>query len=446
MFLPNFGVNAPQGNSYGYGQNVGPSPAIFGGLSAGITGGYYSNGPSLNNQTPFGYSTVPAGQLGTYLDTDRGYAQYLQSTFNPSPFCNFPVFGCAPQYPGMQCGGRQAVLQPCFGNLSSYQNIGQQAFGGCQPYNPPQFPGCPPFGFAPPQQSYGGGQQLGSYHCGTCQPHPQPPVHVHHHHHHHHHVHQQPPTCPPEPPVCQEPPAPPVCPPPAPPVCVEPPAPPVCPPPAPPVCVEPPAPPVCPPPAPPVCVEPPAPPCPPPAPPVCVEPPVVEVPKVETPKDPKKPQTFMPVDENWHEGGRGWGRPSEAVSQRLVGGNPNSNARIHFNGQNPDAPGPDRAERMTVWRTLQADPRLQYDVDNKRFLITSETGTQVPVLSLDSRVLADLPYTSGNDLQPTWNSIRASCDQAASVLAGVPAVQAQVQGLPGQEVRPFFPSAERRFG
>lgn len=172
----------------------------------------------------------------------------------------------------------------------------------------------------------------------------------------------------------------------------------------------------------------------------------MEVPKVETPKDPKKPQVFMPVDENWHDGARGWGRPSEAVSQRLVGGNADSNARIHFNGQNPDAPGPDRVERMTVWRTLQADPRLQYDVDNKRFLITSETGTQVPVLSLDSRVLADLPYTSGNDLQPTWNSIRSSCDQAASVLAGVPAVQAQVQGLPGQEVRPFFPTAERRFG
>ncbi len=170
---------------------------------------------------------------------------------------------------------------------------------------------------------------------------------------------------------------------------------------------------------------------------------------VETPKDPKKLQTFMPVDENWHDGSRGWGRPSEAVAQRLIGGSPESCAKIHNNGQNPDVAGPERVERMTVWRTLQADPRLQYDMDNKRFVVTSETGNQIPVLSLDSQTLSGIAYTSGNDLQPTWTAIRSSVDQASSVLAGNgPTVAAQVQGLPygNNTNNQFFPSAERLFG
>lgn len=162
---------------------------------------------------------------------------------------------------------------------------------------------------------------------------------------------------------------------------------------------------------------------------------------------------FAAVDENWLDGTRGWGRPSEMVASRLVGGTPAQQAEIHFSGQNPDAPGPSRSERLTVWRCLQGDNRLRYSLEDKTFFLTNQTGQHFPVMSLNDPLLAGMPNTSGNALQPIWTQLGARCNAVENQISGnnnLPVAAEPVVPRPNpMDVwggGSFFPQTPRLFG
>ncbi len=127
-----------------------------------------------------------------------------------------------------------------------------------------------------------------------------------------------------------------------------------------------------------------------------------------------------------------WPAASKVVATRLVGSS-DGQSRIHFGGKNPwsNSDG-NSVERTAVWKTMQRDSTLRYDVDRKVFFRTNSDGSTTDVAGVQGQgsgsTITSLPVASST---PSTPATPTGSGNAYTGYTTMPSLGSPSTGIPG---------------